>query len=192
MPILRMHWSLKGQYMSRDDEEFRHEGEINSDPSHDFSHLVVAAHEDYSFEWRPSYEDSLRNAFGEYNAVFTEFMLNECFKCVQLRSYTSENVNNVIEHSKWFVNTHYSPFPVSDKDALLQLSKKIRTDVVTRLSPIYYLIRYNELKNWTTKSFRSQEYVFQFDSKYCPDQTPHSRRLNYYITKMIKDLKKNS
>ena len=131
-------WSPEGQGFARGSETFRHPGAVGTSPSHDVSHLLLAASD--QLPWRPSGTRE-EICFAEYNAVLLEHLL--------LRAVQGEPpglaVRASLGHAAWFCREHYAPFPVEPAEALRRFREGLDPELVLRLFPFFWGVRVVEL-----------------------------------------------
>ena len=137
-----MIWSPAGQMMGDGAEAFTHEGPINTLPTHDLAHLLVAASS--KLPWRPSGE--LSGVFlAEYNAVMTEHLLDRLYRAHVDRSASPhEVVSGLLAHGRWFVTEHFKPFPTSVDEALRRWSTGMDAGRLGALAPYFFDMKRGE------------------------------------------------
>jgi hypothetical protein len=139
--VLRMHWRRERQSFAFGDAVYSHEGRTKTNPSHDLSHLLIAANG--GLPWLP-FGESWR--FAEYNAVFTETLLNHVYFAIVSRPVDGATIlKRTLRHARWFVEKHYAPFPVPSEEAYRLYCWKIDPSVIGRLSPLFFELRALEL-----------------------------------------------
>lgn len=137
-----MLWSPAGQMMGDGAEAFWHEGPINTLPTHDLAHLLVAASS--KLEWRPA-GDHQGIFFAEYNAVMTEHLLDRLFRAhVDKSSPPSEVAAGLLAHGKWFVEKHFVPFPATTDQALRHWATGMDAGRLATLSPYFFDMKKGE------------------------------------------------
>jgi hypothetical protein len=137
-----MLWSPAGQMMGDGAEAFWHDGAINTLPSHDLAHLLVAASS--TLPWRPS-GPIAGVFFAEYNAVMTEHLLDRLYRAhIDKSAPVDEVVPGLLAHGKWFVEEHFKPFPTTAADALTRWSSGVDTGRLTALSPYFFDMKKGE------------------------------------------------
>lgn len=167
---LALLWSPEGQGFARGAETFRHPGEVGTSPSHDVSHLLLAASD--KLPWRPS-GTRVEICFAEYNAVLLEHLL--------LRAVQGEApglaVRASLGHAAWFCREHYAPFPVEPAEALRRFREGLDLEGALRLFPFFWGVRVVEL---ASAGARGCTFRLAFDSGDEPPASPDceaSRRL---------------
>jgi hypothetical protein len=73
---LKFYWSPQHQLFSCDGAKLEGHGYIQTNPSHDLVHLLIAANG--NMPWQPV-ESREQTCFAEYNAVMLEHLLVNCF-----------------------------------------------------------------------------------------------------------------
>jgi hypothetical protein len=136
-PVLGMSWTPALQTFYHGTDIFTHEGPTNTEPSHDLAHLFVAAGS--NLPWKPIGDDRL-GRLAEYNAIFIEHMLDRVYTCVILRSIKPDIIlTMVLQYARWFVETHYAPFPVPAEEAYRLFCWGIDGATIVRLSPYFFI-----------------------------------------------------
>ncbi|NJK63491.1 MAG: hypothetical protein HC921_13120 [Synechococcaceae cyanobacterium SM2_3_1] len=169
MNHLKFYWSPETQHFACNGEELIGHGFIQTDPTHDLVHLLVAANG--NLHWQPS-DNRDQTCFAEYNAVLLEHILTNTFYVALQGSQDTETiVPQATKYMRWFVSEHYTPFPVNEKAAYLNFSEHLNTDLIVRLSPYFFAIKFVEYVN---PEFRFVEYDFEFTSEDDPvlDENP--------------------
>jgi hypothetical protein len=137
-----MLWSPAGQMMGDGAEAFWHEGPINTLPSHDLAHLLVAASS--KLEWRPS-GDHQGIFFAEYNAVMTEHLLDKLYRAhIDKTTPPSEVAAGLLSHGRWFVEEHFVPFPATAQVALRRWAAGMDAGRLATLSPYFFDMKKGE------------------------------------------------
>jgi hypothetical protein len=104
-------------------------------PTHDLAHLFVAASS--NLPWNPVGDDRLRR-LAEYNAIFVEHMFDSVYNCVMFRSITADTIlAMLLQYARWYVETHYAPFPVPAEEAYRLFCWGIDGPTIVRLSPYF-------------------------------------------------------
>jgi hypothetical protein len=153
-----MLWAPGAQMISDGSQAFTHNGAINTEPSHDLAHLIVAAS---GLPWKPAGPQS-DICFAEYNAVLMEHLLDRTYRAAISREFElSEVVPGLVPHMTWFVTKHFAPFPATPEVALKKFRTGLSAESATRLSPLFYDMKRAELGDpghmkatWTAR-FRS-------------------------------------
>jgi hypothetical protein len=116
-----MAWDLTRQQIACDADVFVHEGPIQTDPTHDCAHLLVAAAS--RLPWKPAGQvESIKLA--EYNASVVEHFLDEVHTAGAIRaSRPGAIIPRACQYAEWFVRAHYAPFPVTIAEARRQLAR---------------------------------------------------------------------
>ena len=137
-----MLWSPGGQMMGDGAEAFTHDGPINTAPSHDLAHLLVASASD--IPWRPA--GPHRQIFlAEYNAVMTEHLLDRIYRAHVVHEFAAEKViEGLLAHGTWFTTKHFAPFPTTTQQALRQWSRGMQSETLGRLSPLFFTMKHGE------------------------------------------------
>lgn len=157
---LSFYWAPTYQRFACDDVVTEWNGTTQTNPSHDLCHLIIAANG--QMPWLPHGERSLV-CFAEFNAVFLENLFDRtCNAIVSGTSPGYETLLEAIEFMEWFVNEHYSPFPVSHRSAVQRFCRRIDPFLVTRLFPYYLQVRQYE---HTQSDYRQAEYQLHFSSQ---------------------------
>jgi len=155
-----MLWSPGAQMMSNGREAFVHDGPIGTLPSHDLTHLIIAANG--ALGWRPAGEraDIYR---AEYNVVMLENLYDKIYRASLGELSMADVVPQVAAHLDWFVNKLFVPFPASAKQAIEQFATGLRAEPAVRLSPHFYDMKHAEIgdaghmdKTWTAR-FRADD-----------------------------------
>ena len=156
-----MLWTPAAQMMSDGQAGFTHDGAINTEPSHDLTHLIIAANG--SLDWKPAGpRPSICRA--EYNAVMLENLYDRIYRASHTRERElSMIVPEVITHGHWFVTAHFAPFPATSPDAWGAFCRGIDPELCARLSPYFYAMKHAEEtdsthmdKTWTSR-FRATD-----------------------------------
>lgn len=137
-----VNWRPERQSYYFGSERYVHSSGTETAPSHDLSHVFVAAVS--GLPWSPQGIDSVVR-MAEFNAVFCENLLNNVFTHVYRECLRDDEiVPKAIKHSDWFVNEHYAPFPVTSAEARRQFVEAVKPDALVRLSPIFMRQRWRE------------------------------------------------
>lgn len=132
---LAMWWTPQRQSLCIGDREFIHEGPTNTHPSHDVAHLMVAANG--RLQWLPEGDKAVIK-IAEYNAVFLEHLLNETYNdIISGACNLPKGFERALLHARWFVETHYAPFPLLAEEAYSQFCRHVDPAKITRLC-IYF------------------------------------------------------
>jgi len=131
-----MNWTPEMQSISCGEREFIHDGPIETDPSHDLAHLLIAANG--NLPWAPEGgKDTIKLA--EYNAVFLEHLFANTYQSVVAKDRDDQEVfSRTMAYARWFVEKHFAPFPVSAKKAYCQFCLHINAETVAGLSPYFF------------------------------------------------------
>jgi len=157
---LKFYWSPQHQLFSCDSDKFERYGYIQTNPSHDLVHLLIAANG--NMPWKPV-ESREQTCFAEYNAVLLEHLLVNCFNAAALASMAPEQiVPEAQKFMRWFVLVHYAPFPVSEEEAFHRFSINLDIECIVRLFPYFYSVRTQECFN---SDYRSETYDLEFTSE---------------------------
>jgi hypothetical protein len=161
-------WTKSYQRFGCATKIYEHNGEISTDPSHDLAHLLIASCS--SLEWYPSGTDEqLRLA--EYNAVLLENILDRSYSAASQPGLEAGIIDGAINHARWFVENHYSPFPISAEEAYRRFCFRIRLEDLVRLSPYFFKQKARE-----RNSRSATEFWLQFSSDavpVAPNGSPH-------------------
>lgn len=132
-------WSPEGQEIYGGLRMFRHAGAINTYPSHDMAHALVAA--SGRLPWVPSnLNDETRVA--EYNAVFLENLLDKTLHYVTHdHPHPDSILRKSLKYLRWFVYEHFAPFPMPAEEAYRRFCLGIDPERVVRLSPLFFELR---------------------------------------------------
>lgn len=140
---LAMVWNPVGQIMAVGNTAFIHEGPINTAPTHDLAHLLVAASSP-TLAWQPTGSQA-SICYAEYDAVAFEHLLDRIYRAfVDHTADPKEIVSGLVKHLEWFVTKHFIPFPCSPKEAILKYLGGLRDDPSVRLSPYFFQMKYGE------------------------------------------------
>lgn len=157
-----MLWNPGGQLMAVGDSAFVHDGSINTAPSHDLAHLLVAAN-NRKLAWKPvGLQKDI--CFAEYNAVCFEHTLDRIYRAyVDKTSPTSGVVSGLVAHLQWFVEKHFTPFPCGTKEALRLYLVSLSDESAIRLCPYFFQMKSGERADleymrgtWSAK-FRAED-----------------------------------
>ena len=157
-----MLWSPAAQMMGDGAEAFAHDGAINTAPSHDLAHLLVAASSD--LPWRPA-GDRASIYRAEYNAVMTEHLLDKLYRAhVAGEMAPRDVIPGLLSHGVWFTTKHFTPFPDSTTTALRAWARGMAGGAALgRLSPLFFDMKDGERKDggymgrtWTAR-FRATD-----------------------------------
>lgn len=123
--------------MRADNEVFEHPKSTITFPTHDFCHLVVAAHQDpRRLPWRPmGTVDSIKIA--EYNTVGIEKIYRNTRAIVMGLLEEHEAARDVLLHQAWYAGTYHHPFPEPNFVAAFRWSTAIRDLVISRFFPTF-------------------------------------------------------
>ncbi len=137
-----MLWSPGGQLMSDGVQAFAHDGPINTEPSHDLAHMIVAANG--GLQWRPAGpQPSICHA--EYNAVMLEHLYDKVYRSRVGSEFGSDAiVPSLVDHGRWFVTKHFTPFPTSPEKALAQFARGMNPEVAGRLGAYFFDMKHAE------------------------------------------------
>src|ERR1700674_4981761 len=149
--MLGMSWGYDRQRIFSNEDAFTHEGPINTDPSHDCAHLLIAANGEML--WKPGGEKDLVR-IAEYNASVLEHLLDETFNCCCYAAPPGDFPSKVLKYANWFVEEHFKPFPMSAKEALETFCFKLDRQLIVRLSPHFFNMKRRERRD--ARGFRSE------------------------------------
>ncbi|MCJ2543411.1 hypothetical protein [Thermostichus vulcanus] len=162
---LKFYWSPQHQLFSCDGAKLEGHGYIQTNPSHDLVHLLIAANG--NMPWQPV-ETREQTCFAEYNAVMLEHLLVNCFNTAAVGSMTAEQIiPEARKFLKWFVSDHYAPFPVSEEEAFRRFAEHLDIECIVRLFPYFYNLRAWE---WLSPDYRNEIYDLEFTSEDDPVQ----------------------
>lgn len=133
---LVMNWTPEMQSISYGERDFTHKGRIETDPSHDLAHLIIAANGDMA--WAPEGgTEAIKLA--EYNAVFLEHLLNNIYDAVMSQHTNGwEAFSPTLTYARWFVESHFAPFPISAEEAYCQFCWHIDGKTIVGLSSYFF------------------------------------------------------
>jgi len=135
-------WAHASQRFSRGHATFEHVGPVDTAPSHDVCHLLVAACSD--LPWLPV-GDREDVCLAEYNAVLLEHLMHGVYVASVLgRPLPEPPLAAALCHVRWFVDEHYRPFPLAEAQARERFRRRVDADAVTRLSPFYFAAKARE------------------------------------------------
>jgi hypothetical protein len=159
-----MAWDRSGQRIACDADVFEHEGPIQTDPTHDCAHLLVAAAS--ALPWRPvGPVEQIKLA--EYNASVVEHLLDEVYTAGAIRAIRPSLIlQRAVGYAEWFVTTHYAPFPVNIAEARRQLVAGLDAAALVRLSPHFFTLKRAE--HQSSRAVRASHVALTFDSADAP------------------------
>ncbi|MGQ9838460.1 MAG: hypothetical protein ACUVRV_11000 [Cyanobacteriota bacterium] len=162
---LKFYWSPQYQLFSCDGLKLEGHGYIQTNPSHDLVHLLIAANG--NMPWQPV-DTREQTCFAEYNAVMLEHLLVNCFNAAAVGSMAAEQIiPEARKFLKWFVSDHYAPFPVSEEEAFRRFAEHLDIEQIVRLFPYFYDLRAWE---WLSPNYRNEIYDLEFTSEDNPVQ----------------------
>jgi hypothetical protein len=179
---LRFLWTPERQEIAVDGEVFAHPLATNTSPSHDVAHLLAAAS---GLPWKPH---GTRDAIcvAEFGAVLLEHLLGGVLEAVFLGHESLSTVCEcALEQGRWFVETHYAPFPVSFEAAFLSFRGGLDAEAVVRLSPIFFRLRALELH----EDVRMRTLAAQFCSTFQPELDAVSREPQRQLRHVVAGLR---
>lgn len=137
-----MLWAPGGQLMSDGSQAFAHDGPINTEPSHDLAHMIVAANG--GLQWKPAgTQPSI--CYAEYNAVMLEHLYDKVYRARVGRELADGAVvPSLVDHGRWFVTKHFTPFPTSPEKALAQFARGMNPEVAGRLGAHFFDMKHAE------------------------------------------------
>ena len=125
-------------------EAFTHDGPINTAPTHDLSHLLVAACS--LLPWRPA-GDQAGVFLAEYNAVMTEHLLDRLYRA-SIREIPATTVaSGLLAHGEWFTTEHFTPFPTTTSEALTRWSRGMEPGRLGSLAPLFFTMKNEERRD---------------------------------------------
>lgn len=141
-----MLWAPGGQLMSDGVQAFAHDGPINTEPSHDLAHLIVAANGG-GLQWRPAgTQPSI--CYAEYNAVMLEHLYDKVYRSRVGREFADHAiVPSLVDHGRWFSTKHFTPFPTSPERALAQFARGMSPEVAGRLGAYFFDMKHAERRD---------------------------------------------
>ncbi|MGR3279117.1 hypothetical protein ACSYAD_29050 [Acaryochloris marina NIES-2412] len=156
---LEFYWSPQKQLFRCGEESIENEEPINTDPSHDLVHLIVAACG--TLPWLPRGDRALV-CIAEYCAVLLENLFDKTCNSVIFRTDVNyASFAESVKYMDWFVNEHYAPFPISANAAYQRFCRYINPFIVSRLFPYYFQVKRYER---THENYRQAKYQFSFTS----------------------------
>lgn len=162
---LKFYWSPQYQLFSCDGAKLEGHDYIQTNPSHDLVHLLIAANG--NMPWQPV-DNREQTCFAEYNAVMLEHLLVNCFNAAVMGSMAAEQIiPEARKFLKWFVSDHYAPFPVSEEEAFRRFAEHLDVERIVRLFPYFYNLRAWECLN---PLYRNEIYDLEFTSEDNPVQ----------------------
>lgn len=178
---LKFYWSPSEQLFACNDIYYKNQGSTSTDPSHDLVHLIVAASSELI--WLPHKERS-HACLAEYNAVFLETVFDKTFNLMIFGTSSSTQVLvETLDYMKWFVEKHYSPFPVSTEAAYNQFRRQINPFVASRLFPYYLSVKRHEKE---TSNYRELEYQLSFTATDQPATDEPEWLAQWFIYQQLK------
>jgi len=181
---LKFYWSPSRQFFACDDVYYENQGSTPTDPSHDLVHLIVAANG--GLAWLPQKERSLA-CLAEYNAVFLETIFNKTCDLMSFgTSSSTELLVETLDYMKWFVEQHFSPFPMSTEAAYSQFCRQIDPFIVSRLFPYYLSVKRYEKEH---SNHRESEYQLSFTATDQPATDESEWLAQWFIYQQLKAVK---
>ncbi|HXA47694.1 MAG TPA: hypothetical protein VNW52_08690 [Burkholderiaceae bacterium] len=137
-----MRWEPKFQVFYGSGKIFANNETTNTVPTHDLAHLLIGACG--NLDWCPEGgQEEVRLA--EYNAVFIENLFTYVYGHIVSDTYNRANVlNATITYMRWFVDVHYSPFPVSAEEAYRRFCWNMDIAAISRLSSLFFALKHAE------------------------------------------------
>jgi hypothetical protein len=133
---MAMAWAPDKQVIWFGESAFVHGGRISTHPSHDLAHLLIAANG--KLPWVPEGEGgSVKVA--EYNAVFLEHLLNNIYNSIMRKGNDDEAFARTLSHARWFVERHFTPFPLSAEEAYCQFCRHIDAETIADLCSYFFI-----------------------------------------------------
>jgi hypothetical protein len=133
---LAMRWANDRQWMSVNGDIYEHDKKTITFPTHDFCHLIVAAHESKDLAWKPS--GSVAEIKGaEYNTVGIEKLYRNSRLCVAGLITISDMWRDVLLHQTWYAGTYQGPFPESNFQAMARWVNAIDPDLIAKFFPTF-------------------------------------------------------
>ncbi|PRC94357.1 hypothetical protein [Solimicrobium silvestre] len=165
MPITEfgMRWEPDFQVFYGAGKIFANAGVTNTVPTHDLAHLLIGACG--NLEWCPEGEhEEVRLA--EYYAVFIENLFDKVYGHMAQGSYKHDTVlNETIAYMRWFVDVHYSPFPIPAEEAYRRFCWNMDVAAIVRLSPLFFALKHVER---TITGYRDQIWEMHFNTEDAP------------------------
>jgi precorrin-2 methylase len=142
---LGMRWAPDQQSIYVGSQSFTHDGAISTAPSHDLTHLLIAANG--NLRWVPEGErNSIKLA--EYNAIFLEHLFDAAYNAAMSGNVDDDAVfSRSVGHARWFVEKHFAPFPISAEEAYSKFCWHINGEAVVRLAPYFFHQKQAEREN---------------------------------------------
>src|SRR5262249_45099136 len=99
------------------------------------------------------------------------------------RIYTSAEaiVDQTRTYGRWFVESHYAPFPLSYEEAEQRLVSSFDIEALTRLSPLYFEQKHRELDG----DFMTRSWTLSFESAEIPQATATWRTLQPLVAQTV-------
>jgi len=139
---LSLTWSRTEQSFNCGDQTFTHSGATKTHPSHDLSHLYIAANGELA--WAPIGDDQVVR-MAEYNAVFLENILCRAHYWITDGRGTKDSILvDSLKHVRWFVEEHYRPFPLSAEEAYRRFCWHINPSLISAVAPLFFDLREQE------------------------------------------------
>jgi hypothetical protein len=160
---LSFYWSPERQEIACDGERFAHPVATNTASSHDVAHLLAAAG---GLPWKPAGTRE-EICYAEHAAVLLEHLSVAVLEA-ELFGRGPDALDRTLAHSRWFVEEHYAPFPVSFDEALDRFVRELDREAVVRLSPVLFRTRVFELKE---QDSRERTLQGSFSSQFNPRVT---------------------
>lgn len=157
----KVDWFPERQTVSCRGEIYEHEGETNTDPSHDLVHALLGATAD-ALPWRPAgTADDVRLA--EYYVALLQHLLDGIFTRARIGAVDDANLKNAVEdtigHGRWLVAKYYAPFPLPSEEAQQRFFTGVDWPALVRLSPLFFAQKRIEL---TDPGYRERSWRFEF------------------------------
>jgi hypothetical protein len=129
-------WLLDRQIMFHSRRIYVHDGPTDTMPTHDLAHLLVGMSS--SLPWCPAGTDA-EVRMSEFNAAVLENLLSYAYEHVACRSVTFDAIlPKTLQYARWFVEMHYSPFPIPLQEAYRRFCLGIDADAIATLSHYFF------------------------------------------------------
>jgi hypothetical protein len=182
-----MRWSPEEQSVCCDADTFTHRGPSITDPSHDLAHLLIAA--SGTLPWKPGgYGKKAKLA--EYNAFLIENILDMTYNCISYKSIQADQVlAGALSRARWFVEEHYSPFPMSAAEAFSEFRRKIDGALIVRQSTRFFNQKARERCD---PNFRKRTYELSFKLNEFPPMGRTPRAFQEVVFQIMSNISSRS
>jgi hypothetical protein len=135
-------WLLERQIMFHDGRIYVNNGPTDTLPSHDLAHLLVGLCS--NLPWCPTGSDT-EVRVSEFNAAVLENLLSYTYEHVAQRSIRlDEIIPKTLLYSRWFVEKHYAPFPMSMEEAYRRFCLGIDAEAITDFAHYFFMQKESE------------------------------------------------